>query len=820
MVRRIPIIVAVLLIQALLLPAQQQGCIASSPLVSFKLYVKPADYAAYPLREVNELLPGMKIQYQPVHIPGNDPKDARIALILAESAQATESQQLLVLEPQRANQVAEWEVPFRTEIVALVFGPQGLSESKVGNLVKKDAALVKELASYAEQNQRMEDLINLLAEAERTPRSGENLDAALAGFAARHGMPMTQLDRQASTSDQALALMRALNPTLSTYDPLAPDASMRLQQSAGLAASVAGLFWGSHVALYAGGAGLFLNMRSLLFPGSEFRSALLQGNDEQRLTLCARSEQHKSRTRVGYLWAARIPDTSAPAVTLARRVHAGAGLEAAVPLRLDAQAQWKHVSRAREWRLVAADGKKEYPINATPDSTAGTLRFRVPASAEPGLYQLAARWDWDLMRPNGYVQVHHLDSGDGAALSDRSRQRLVEGANNVEIAVEGSRFRFVEEARLVRKGDPYSTPRVVPHRLVAENQDADPQLYVLLNGGPLSRGMWQLTLKQTGGKELHVDVPVLPQPPVLSNLPIKVNRGARGVRLRLEGERTELISGLEAEGVIFTPVQPAEGASTGQASAPLEFQADVSTASEISGKQALRLRLKDRPEPVVLENAIEILGPLPELLSSEIAHREQNGVELHDGELSVGGLVTAVLRSRNAGTSASVRMGCRDGYMQNEAVTLRAGQTGPDVRLQLTGPDTFHLTFDPGRVGQHGCGLEARLENANGHSGALSLGTVVRLPKLESLTLTDELLGENLFAGTLTGQDLESIAAVGWEKEKPVPVNAIPRSRQGDSRNQELRIALPWPSPTPRAPILIWLRDETEGRLTKTRVSL
>jgi hypothetical protein len=97
---------------------------------------------------------------------------------------------------------------------------------------------------------------------------------------------------------------------------------------------------------------------------------------------------------------------------------------------------------------------------------------------------------------------------------------------------------------------------------------------------------------------------------------------------------------------------------------------------------------------------------------------------------------------------------------------------------------------------------------------------VVRLPRLESLTLTDELMGDNLFAGTLTGQDLESIAAVGWVKENPVPVNSIPRPIQGDSRNQELRVSLPWPSPTPRSPILIWLREESEGRLTKTRAGM
>lgn len=812
-----------MLLQAVLLPAQQQGCTAAAPVASFKLYVKPEQYAAYPLRQINELLPGMKVQYQPLHIPGGDPDDARIALILAESVPGTGNQTLLVMEPKRADQMAEWEVPFRTDIVALVFGPQGLSESKVGNLVKKDATLVKELANYAEQNQKMEDLLNVLSSAERTPRSGENLDAALTGFAARHGTSMAQLNRNASTSDQALTLMTALNPTLSTYDPLAPDSSQRLQQSAGLAASVAGLFWGSQVGLYAGGAGLFLNMRSLLFPGSEFRSALLQGGEDEKLTLCAKNEQRKSRTRIGYLWASRIPNVSVPAITIAGLAHAGAGLEARVPVTLNSGVQWRHVARAQQWQLVSEDGKISIPVNVTPDAAAGALRFPVPEQTTPGLYQLSARWDWELLRPNGYVQIHRLERGGSATLTSRSRSSLIDGASNVEIALDGGSFRFVEEARIARKNDPYSTPRVVPHRLVTPkgNPNAEPSLYILLNGAPLERGVWQLALKQTGGKELKVDVPVLPKPPVLQGLPIKVNLGARGLPMDVEGERMDLIEKIESEGVTFTPASALSGAApTASTASRQSFVVDVSTDAALRGKRDLRLRLKDRPDPITLPNAVEILGPLPELLSSRLAFRDQNGIELREGEFQVGALVTTILQAKHAGNASSLRMSCHDAQAQNEALTLRVGQTSRDARLQLTGADTFHLTFDPGRVGQNGCKLEASLENENGRSAALLLGSVVQLPKLEALELTDELMGDDIFAGTLVGEDLESIVAVGWEPSRQVPVTAVPRPREGDSRKQELKIALPWPSPTPRSPIMIWLRDESDGRLTKTRATL
>ena len=39
----------------------------------------------------------------------------------------------------------------------------------------------------------------------------------------------------------------------------------------------------------------------------------------------------------------------------------------------------------------------------------------------------------------------------------------------------------------------------------------------------------------------------------------------------------------------------------------------------------------------------------------------------------------------------------------------------------------------------------------------------------------------------------------------------------GEGAKQALRIAMPWPSPTPKAPLFVWLRGETEGRATKVQ---
>lgn len=788
----------------------QVGCAGSTPVATFKLFAKPEGFAPYPLRELNQLQPGMKIQYQPVTIPGDDPDDARIAMILAESRHGVSTQRLEIVEPQRADRVAEWTVPFRTELVALVYGPQGFSESKVDDLLRKDVSLIRQLADYAEQNQRVEDLINVLAQAESAQKPAESLDAALAGVAARYGTPMTQLNRQAPTSEQAMALMGTLNPVLTNYDPLAPDSSQRLQQSAGLAASVAGLFWGSQVGLYAGGAGLFLNLRSLMFPGSEFRSALIQTGAEQQMSLCSKSTQHKSRTRLAYLWAARIPDTEAPGLTLRERPHLATGLPASVPVTLSDAALWKFVDRARDWKLVAADGAREYSVAVVPDVPASSLRFTPPAGAVEGDYKLAARWDWEILRTNGYLHLHRIPSGPDIRISESTRKNLVEDAKNVELALEGVNFRFVEQATLVRRNDPYASPRSVPFRLVEIPGTDSKSLFVLLNGEPLRRGEYRLTLKQQGGTELSVDVPVLPEAPVLTGLPITLNLGDVPQQITLQGKHLDLIKSLDANGISWERVESA----TGQ---PV-FRAVVAAGVAEGSKQTLRLTLTDRPEPVVLADAVEIRGPLPEITSKRIAYRQENGVALREGEFAFGALVTALLDVRHGSSRQTLHLGCANASMQTEALELKAGESHRDARLQASNAENLYLTFDPGKIGQSGCEVEARVRTPNGESTSVSLGRVVRLPKLESFSLSDELVGEHQFSGTLIGEDLEAVAQVGWDKESGVPVMSIPRPREGDSRKQELRIALPWPAPSPRAPLYVWLRNESEGRETKARL--
>jgi len=65
----------------------------------------------------------------------------------------------------------------------------------------------------------------------------------------------------------------------------------------------------------------------------------------------------------------------------------------------------------------------------------------------------------------------------------------------------------------------------------------------------------------------------------------------------------------------------------------------------------------------------------------------------------------------------------------------------------------------------------------------------------------------------LTGSNLEMIAKVGWDQNTGIDVQDLPVPIPGQGQQQSLSVPLPDP-PNPRAPLFIWLRGESTGRLT------
>ncbi|MBL8209158.1 MAG: hypothetical protein JNK87_00520 [Bryobacterales bacterium] len=299
---------ALTLFAGLVHPAPPIGaCPGGQALSSFDISVFAAESSdKVPLRALTRLEGGTRLRYEPREIYAADQDDAEVALI---SIPTTPTGVLAVMESKKASQPAEWVIPSRAAAVALVYGAQGFSTSKLVDLVRRDPQLITQLAAYAEKSAQTEALMETVANWERSG-STQTLENALAGFSSRYGVAMPMLNRTATTDQQALTLMRALHPAIATFDPLTPSQATLLQQSGSLAAAVGGLFFGNPVGLATAGGAMFLNMRSLLFPGSEFRSALAQPYADTSV-LCAKRE-NKSRTKLVYLWAWKLPGAPAP----------------------------------------------------------------------------------------------------------------------------------------------------------------------------------------------------------------------------------------------------------------------------------------------------------------------------------------------------------------------------------------------------------------------------------------------------------------------------------------------------------------------------
>jgi hypothetical protein len=93
----------------------------------------------------------------------------------------------------------------------------------------------------------------------------------------------------------------------------------------------------------------------------------------------------------------------------------------------------------------------------------------------------------------------------------------------------------------------------------------------------------------------------------------------------------------------------------------------------------------------------------------------------------------------------------------------------------------------------------------SGESEPRELGSIILLPGIDAFQLSDEPAGGSSYFATLEGHDLESIARVGWDAQTGLPVEAIPAPVAGKGDKERLRIAMPWPAPSPHAPLYIWL---------------
>ncbi|MCC6860465.1 MAG: hypothetical protein IT158_18000 [Bryobacterales bacterium] len=782
-----------------------RACVGSLPVGTFRITVTRADGGtARPIRLLNRLMPGYKLRYEPVKLPARTENGARVAVALMP---ADNSDDIVVLDPQPALKPAEWSVPHSASVIAVVFGPTGLDAKKVDKLAERQRDLLPQLADYAEQTAQVETLIETLSAWEDAPTGSQNLEAALSGFSAQYGVSVPKVDPKAPTNQQAAALMRGLLPALSSYDPLAPQRTSVMQQSAGLAATVATMFWGSPVGLASGGAAMLQNMRTMMFPGTELRTAIAQAQGPDSVALCSKPQPAPSRTRLAYLWALRIPDAPAPKVALKNTTWLPAGWKSDVRI-----AGHRLLPRAYDWKLIPAAGGDPVPIPVTVGTGFESLTLDLSrAKVLPGEYRLAARWDWEDLPVEGTLQVAQFGDLAAARLTPESQDRLVEGRGAVTVQLAGADFQFLEKAWLVkpeRRGASTSEVSFV----LPKGSRAGPQetVEVDLDLRSLARGKYALRLAQMNGKPQDIAFVVLPPHPRIGT--VRANLGETLQVLSLQGSGLERIQGITSDSAEFELGALSTGAKPGS-----ERQVRVKLRPEArrGERYDLTLKVAGLHAPLRIPRALEVAGPRPKLLNVKISLPDEAAIALRDREIPAGSTVSLAMTAQNLDAAPVLEMTCEG---QDQKLTLRPGDRSGGARLDLAGEGLLFVSLDPAAIGQSGCVLTAVVATEDaGRSDVYRLGRVTRMPRIEQFTLTDEKAGESLYFGILKGQDLETIEKTGWDARQGVPVNAIPAPVAGEPGKQTLRVILPWPAPAPRAPVYIWLRGESEGRATRAK---
>jgi hypothetical protein len=754
-------------------PPAINGCVGSAAVSSFRLTAQPpaqATPAWISIRNVNNLPSGYRISYAPLDLPSNT-KDAKLTLVMVPKAG---DGQLTVLEPRLAASSTEWAAPFAPRIVLVVFAPQGLDEKRLTNLVTRDENLTNALADYADETAELESGLALAREMEQDADDD----------AARPARPLTP-------AEQAIfALVRALNPAVSSYDPLGAGRKMG---AATLTGKGRDAFFENAGGLFPG-AGALPMVKQWLLPDTEFRSVYAVPSGPDGMALCAQLAP-KTRNKLAYVWAYRVSGAPAPSASIANHADLPIAMRSAVDVRIDKVADlatdFRLLEHAFDWMLVPASGPAVH-IPVRPQSDARALRVDLRNfPAGPGEYSLQAHWDWGVMKVAGSVRLHKLDELTAARLSLESQDKLITESGPVDVDFTGADFLFVDRAALHRPGSAHQIELDLP-------QDRSGNLRVEIDTDALHAGPYSLALWRIDGKTAEVPLRVLPPNPRVDRIAPRVNAGEREQTISIWGSELDRISAIESDRAEIALAPPTEDGTHREAKVRLQ------SSAKAGDRLALAAKVEGLANPLKLGIALQVAAARPKITEAKASIPRDLVIVPREGEIPAGSFVSFLMKV-SGGVNSTMGLECSDPAMTVAPLKLRPNASG----------DSLFVSFDPGAVGASGCTLNATAEiEAIGKSDPFTLGKVVRLPRIESFTMSDEKSPDGFF-GVLKGFDLETIEKTGWDARAGIAVSELPRPIAGEGAKQSLRISMPWPSPTPRAPIYIWLRGETEGRATR-----
>lgn len=781
-------------------------CPAGGPLGAVDLRVQsPDNNEPLPFRTINHLREGDTLVYSPI-LRGREKRPGEIALVMVPVKRDADKDQVIVTDPKAADKPQTWKISESISLAAFVYGPGGLSKKKVKTFLAQDNVLIAQLADYAEKTSQTEALVQALSNAESSPAS---VNAALNGFAAQYGFAV-QLDPTAPPAVQAQTLFASMNPQLATYNPITPSTAANVGQTASLATAAATLFFGSPVALAAGGTAMLLDLRAIAFPNTQFRSSFAEPLPEPKsgVNLCGQQAPIPLHTRVAYIWASRVPNTPAPSIRIGNADFIPVSQKSPLPVDVP-DLEWKYLQRARAWRLEN-DKKQKIALTVLKLGNQKALELdltKVPVSA--GDYHLTGYWDWTPFEAVGEVHVRALSDFSQAKLEPASQDRLLAKAGKIPITVTDADFEFTTKVEMKKVGDEFATAQPVRF-LLPKGPREGPQEHmdVQIDTGDLDPGEYQLLIAQQDGKSHPVGFRILPNPPKVADFPILVNQGAAMQHYLLKGERLDLLAKLEAPGATID--LGSEPTADSERPVTIQLKTNLKPGTTIP----ITAYLKDRSAPLTFADALQITGPLPVIASSKLSLPADTAISLRPDELAAGSTLTAMLDVKNMERTSVLRLGCLDDV--GSRTSLHVGEQTGNASLEQLSQDQLFVSADTSAL-PAGCVLQAVIDNGrDGQSQPFTLAHVVRLPQIDSMEPSDEPGLNGMRTYLLAGRDLEMIGKAGWDKSNGVDVAALPTPIPGQGQKQQLRINVSEP-PNPEATLYVWLRGEKEGRATRVK---
>ncbi len=777
------------------------SCPAGTPLGSINLSVISPEpkLEALPFQDITHLSEGDMVSYSPV-LRGKEKRPGEIALVIVPAKKKPDEPFLRVTDPKDAEKAQTWKIDQTVALVAFVYGPSGLSRRKVSKFLSQDDVLVAQLADYAAKTAQTEALVAALSNSES---SAASVNAALNGFASQYGFAV-QIDKTAPAAEQAQTLFASMNPQLATYNPLSSSTAQRAGQTASLATTAAALFFGSPVGLAAGGTATLLDLRSIAFPDTQFRSSYAQTVKGPAVNLCGQKNPAPPHTRVAYIWASRIPDAPTPNIKIGSADYIPAAAKTPVPVDLQ-ETSWKYLQRAREWTL-SDDKNQKIKIPVVKVANPNGLELDLTkAKLTPGDYHLGGFWDWTPFTADGLIHVKDLTDFKTAKLQPASQDELLARVGKIPVTLTGADFEFTTKVELKKTDDEFATAEPVKF-LLPKGLREGPQdhMDVQIDTAALDPGTYELLISQADKSTQPVHVNVLAQAAKVTNWPVLVNQGVAMQHFVLKGDRLGDIARLESPGVKLELGEV--GANNMERSITVQLASNLKPGTTLPITEYLR----DRANPEMVPDGLQITGPLPVIASSRLSLPNGLTIAARANEFPAGSMLTALLDVKNIAKRSALRLSCQDD--PSDRAMLQIGEQSATASLQQLSPDQLFLSYSTVAL-PAGCELQAVIDNGrNGRSQPFDVAKIVLMPQVDSFTANSD------GSYALVGQNLEMIQKIGWDQVTPVNVTSLPAPIPGQGQKQSLTVSLPNSPATQPCPFL-WLRGDDKGRATTIKPS-